>query len=918
MTSATTTVTCPKCGTANPADAPRCSRCGTPLSHGTVAIDISELSAQFVALRIVPDQGAPTARKLVEPLLTVGSDADHELPISAPGIDSYHARFKQEGMSYRLFNLSPDHRLLVNGQLVTDSQLLHDNDSIRLEDKSHQGITILYSNPNEPSQPAIPVGQIIKIDPLPFTIGRDPESNVRIDTLAASWHHATITLQNNVHHLTDLSSTNGTFVNDRPLKVNTTYRLRNGDTIRIGPALLIYRGESLQFLPTRQEFQLDARDLGMTYKSGFPKVRKLNTMRDVSLSIKPKEFVAIIGGSGSGKSTLLGSLNGARHATAGRVLINGEDLYRHYAQYQPLIGYVPQSDIVHDDLSVYQSLWYSARLRFPGEPEPARQQRINQALEVLELTPFKDRLVGNLSGGQKKRVSIALEMMAEPSLLFMDEPTSGLDEGLDKSMMNTLRRLANRGHIVAVITHTTLNIDLCDELALISRGNLVYYGPPRQSLEFFGVSNYAEVYDRVLETPDGGGQSAPDGTLLMAQSDIFQPRHVDANAEDQAGQQWASKYRTTPIYEQYVTERLQEEAAERAQSEETPQALSGRRRGTFWQQTRVLTERTLALTRHDVRTLLLLLLVLPLIGIFLATLHYDHTFNQRGQMLVHLDTKANDITDQLPATNVILCQVDNPPTECNLGSGSSKVVVQSIATFAPANDAQRLLFMMSLSVTLLGVFASAYTIVIEKSVFLRERMVNLRVGPYLASKVLVYGGLSVLSAALLLLIVAFGVRLPDQGLITWGPLELFISLALTALAGVSIGLLLSALNRQVNAVTYLMLGVLFIQILFPGVLFAMNGALEPLSRLTITRWSLEALGGTANMVARNAEGVTILHTLIAGSGLPGVRLLPGPAVLSVTYPTAGGELLIRWGALLVFSIVFLAVAALLLRRKESL
>jgi len=917
MTSTTATITCPRCGTVNPANAPRCSRCGTPLSHGTVALDVSELSVQFISLRIVPDQGTPTVRKLVEPLLTVGSDADHELPISAPGVDSYHARFKQEAMSYRLFNLSPDHRLLVNGQSVTDSQLLHDNDSIRLEDKSHQGVTILFSNPIEPSQPAIPVGQIIKLEPLPFAIGRDPGSNVRIDSLAASWHHATITLQNNSHLLTDLGSTNGTFVHDRPLKANTPHRLRNGDTIRIGSALMVYRGDSLQFLPTRQEFQLDARDLGMTYKTGFPKVRELNTMRDVSLSIKPKEFVAIIGGSGSGKSTLLGALNGARRATAGRVLINGEDLYHHYEQYQPLIGYVPQADIVHDGLSVYQSLWYSARLRFPGEPEAARQQRINQALETLELTPFNDRLVRNLSGGQRKRVSIALEMMAEPSLLFMDEPSSGLDEGLDKSMMNTLRQLANRGHIVAVITHTTLNIDLCDELALMSRGNLVYYGPPRQALDFLSVTKYSEVYDKVLEMPDSGGQSAPDGTLLMAQSDIFQPRHVDASTEDEAGRGWATRYRGTPIYDQYVATRLQAEAAERAQAEEAPQMLTGRRRGTFWQQTRVLTERTLALTRRDVRTLLLLLLVLPLIGIFLATLHYDHTFNQRGQMLVHLDTRANDVFDKLPAADVTICQTDSPPAECNLGSGNSKILIQAIATFAPANDAQRLLFMMSLSVTLLGVFASAYTIVVEKSLYLRERMVNLRVGPYLASKVLVYGGLSVLSAALLLVIVAFGVRLPDQGLILWGPLELFISLALTALAGVSIGLLLSAFNRQVNAVTYLMLGVLFIQILFPGVLFSMNGPLEPLSRLTITRWSLEALGGTANMVARNSEGATILHTLMAGPNLPGVRLLPGPAVLSVTYPTTAGELLIRWGALLVFSIVFLAISALVLRRSES-
>src|SRR6185295_16133028 len=137
-----------------------------------------------------------------------------------------------------------------------------------------------------------------------------------------------------------------------------------------------------------------------------------------------------------------------------------------YEIYQPIIGYVPQADIVHDKLSVYESLSFGARLRFPNEPKASREQRIKRALDALELTEYKDSLVGKLSGGQKKRVSIALELMAEPRLLFMDEPSSGLDPGLDRSMMETLRRLANRGHIVIVVTHTTLNISMCDKLAL--------------------------------------------------------------------------------------------------------------------------------------------------------------------------------------------------------------------------------------------------------------------------------------------------------------------------------------------------------------------------------------------------------------------------------------------------------------------
>src|SRR5258708_21875867 len=144
--------------------------------------------------------------------------------------------------------------------------------------------------------------------------------------------------------------------------------------------------------------------------------------------------------------------------------------------------------------------------------------------------------------------------------------------------------------------------------------------------------------------------------------------------------------------------------------------------------------------------------------------------------------------------------------------------------------------MMALAVTLLGIFASDYPVVAEKSLFLRERMVNLRIAPYLASKLVVYGGLAMLSSLLLLIIVSFGVRLPTQGVMTWGPLELFISLSLTAIAGVTIGLVLSSIGRQVNAVTYAVLGVLFLQIPFPGVLFKITGALHPRSMPTVTRW----------------------------------------------------------------------------------
>ena len=313
-------------------------------------------------------------------------------------------------------------------------------------------------------------------------------------------------------------------------------------------------------------------------------------------------------------------------------------------------------------------------------------------------------------------------------------------------------------------------------------------------------------------------------------------------------------------------------------------------------------------------------MVLPLVGLFLGLISLDPIDNGRGKMLIDRFESDRDwfaFVDHIPLTDVT---VSDDPASANSNSN-----VKSVGTFAPANDAQRLLFMLSLSVALLGMFATAYTIVEEKSLFLRERMSNLRVGPYVLSKVLVYGAFALVSCLLALLTLAIGVELPAQGLITWGPLELFVTLALTALAGVSLGLLISALNREVNAVTYLVLGVLFVQILFPGVLFPMNGALEAPSRLTLTRWSLEALGGTVNMQARDAEGHFVIETAPinprTGDPLPGAPLArqayQTPSSLSVDYAATATDLWIRWGALLAFSALFLIATWIVLHRNET-
>ncbi|MEB3228302.1 MAG: ATP-binding cassette domain-containing protein, partial [Synechocystis sp.] len=321
-------------------------------------------------------------------------------------------------------------------------------------------------------------------------------------------------------------STNGVYVNG--VKVNRKILINGSATIKIIPYTLVLQNNQLVIADSGDNIRLDARRIVRTVQDSHRQT--ITLLNQISLPIEPGQLVALVGGSGAGKSTLMKTLLGIEPTSAGAVYLNGEDLRSNFNWYRNQIGYVPQKDIVHKDLKVEEVLQYAARLRLPNDGDI--DDIVERTLLQIEMQDRRSVLVKNLSGGQLKRVSIGVELLVDPKLFFLDEPTSGLDPGLDKKMMLLLRKLADQGRTIVLVTHATGNINLCDRLVFLGQGgNLCFYGPFDDACQFFGLPNgdFADAYIQL---------DSQDAVLRTAQ-----------------------RFQSSPFHRQYVEQRLAMDAA---------------------------------------------------------------------------------------------------------------------------------------------------------------------------------------------------------------------------------------------------------------------------------------------------------------------------------------------------------------------
>jgi ABC-type multidrug transport system ATPase subunit/pSer/pThr/pTyr-binding forkhead associated (FHA) protein len=831
----------------------------------------------------VEKQSAPLTKQVIN----IGRDPSNDIVINELVVSAFHAQVIREGNQLVFIHPHPARGKTLNGLLYQGRHIRGDQpfrevltrgDIFRIGDEHGTLVTLTYNDGSGAAQDIVPEIRPIPLGARIITIGRHPDNMVVLSHPQVSGHHARLEQVQGGYRIIDVGSTNHVYVN--ALRV-TNQLLKVGDEIRIGPYRLIYTGTELTQYDESKGIRIDALHL---QKAGSKKTILIN---DISIAIPPRTFVAVVGGSGAGKSMLMDALNGLRPAQKGLVLYNGQDYYRHLAAFSTQLGYVPQDDIIHRDLTVERVLYYTAKMRLPDDFTEAQiKQRIDEVLEDVEIKHRRGMLVSKLSGGQRKRVSIALELLANPSVFFLDEPTSGLDPGLDRKMMFLLRKLADKGHTIVLATHATNNINACDYICFLAQGGrLAYFGPPNDAKAYFGKTDFAEIYS------------------------ALEPIEANPTIPEEA----ENRFKASPDFQKYVVAPLNQGPAGRASTTEHTVAVKPPKRGNPRKQFSLLSLRYMELLRNDVGTLLVLFLQAPVIGLILLLMLSPAgkgTFaptsiadcptingipqNKNTGATSHNCAIALDFLNNTPQGQAYIAQ--------NGKGRSTQEILQDFILPGSGGNAQKYLFIMAFAAVMFGFINGAREIVKEAPIYRRERTVNLGIVPYMFSKIVVLGVLCLLQSAVLVFAVNWVAPI-QQGILLPALVEVYITMALTALAGLMIGLTVSAIAPSSDRAVSLIPIILIPQVIFAGILFNLNGpVLQTIGALFAARWAMAAAGSSVGIHGDKlgADDFSFQGTLFS-------TYSQGEAAL---------HLFVCWLALVVMIVLLGLATAYFLKRKD--
>jgi len=746
---------------------------GPPGYAATLMGEVSTGEAGPPTLLVSIAGGASQTYTLNRIQMTIGREDTSDIPINSKIVSRSHARIEKgpDGTYSLIVEPNTSNPTFIDGNPVKGAARLNHAAKIRIgSNDPGLMVSMTYLAPSEAASHVQPI-QFGEKSVL--QIGRDPANDIILDIPQASRFHAQLERVGRRYRVRDLRSTNGTFVNGKAVEGEVW--LQPNDTVRIGAYGFVMGEDELA--------QIDESG-GLTVEVvGVNKwVRKdLNILQNISLNFEPREFIVVVGQSGGGKSTLVDAIAGYRPASHGKVYVNGVDLYENFDSIRNEIGFVPQKDIIHMELTVYQALEYAAKLRMP--PDTSREERHKRVLETLDdldIAHRKDTQISRLSGGQQKRVSIGVELLTRPRLFFLDEPSSGLDPGTETALMQLMRRLADQGRTIILITHATKNVVLADKVVFLARGGyLAWFGAPDAALEYFNTYRSerdqrasAMEFDEIYALLDDPSKGNP--------------------------QQWAERYKQDPAYQKYIGGPLQQigpgasgtrsaaPSGGRARAAAEPRS---RKKVSALRQFFILSARNLKILTRDRFSLGLMLASAPLVGLL-------------------------DI--------LLAIFLGKDPFSWADGNIDSVIIT---------------LFLLTIYGVMVGGISQMREIVKEGDIYKRERLVNLKIFPYVLSKVWVAGLLAIYQTIWYVGIHYYAFKMPG-GVTEFG--LMFISLALATMSGMMLGLFASAIAPNANAAPLIVILLMLPQIVLGGALVPVPSFV---SAPTATRWAFEGFIG---------------------------------------------------------------------------
>jgi ABC-type multidrug transport system ATPase subunit/ABC-type multidrug transport system permease subunit len=421
--------------------------------------------------------------------LIVGSSPDADIQIDNNRISKKHLQLIYNSEKKLIVqDLNSTNGTSLNGIFLKPAGIAELKNKDKLEIAGLGGVVILIENEKSPI--SIEKKDILKIlnKKGKLLIGRGADCDLILEGHTISRNHAVIIKESiDTYKIKDLDSSNGTFVNGNRIKGDCKITIK--DKIFIGRNQISLIGETKDL---NEELAISAKGIRKVYSNNVTALNKTD------LSVPSKSLLAIMGPSGCGKSTLLKTLNGDAPSSSGKVYLFNLELTSNYNYLKTQIGYVPQDDIIHKELRVFECLYYTAKLRLKNLSNKEIHQKIDSILKELNIFEIKNNIVSEISGGQRKRVSIAVELLTDPLLLFLDGPTSPLDPQTVEDFLDILKRLAEKGTTVIMVTHKPEDLAYMDDVIFMAEGgNVVYYGDSNKYKDYFEVDNAVSVFAKI-------------------------------------------------------------------------------------------------------------------------------------------------------------------------------------------------------------------------------------------------------------------------------------------------------------------------------------------------------------------------------------------------------------------------------------